>query len=117
MSREIEAAIKRDDWHGARRLIRAELRRQPDSHWLLTRLALTYYETFDYKRALAIGLQAYELAPQCPLVLWDLAGSYDMLRRHRDAIPIYRKLIRRGVESIAYDECGEGLARAARPCR
>jgi tetratricopeptide (TPR) repeat protein len=100
MSREIEAAIKRDDWQGARRLIRAALRQTPGSHWLLTRLGLTYYETFDYKRALTIGLQAYQLAPQCPLVLWDLAGSYDMLRRHKDVISLYRKLIRCGIESL-----------------
>jgi hypothetical protein len=58
MSREIENAIRRDDWKGARRLVRAALRRQPDSHWLLARLALTYYEEFDYERALTIGQQA-----------------------------------------------------------
>ena len=110
MSREIEVAIKRHDWQGARRLVRAALRQTPDSHWLLTRLALTYYEAFDYKRALTISLQAYQFAPRCPLVLWDLVGSYDMLRRHKDAISLYRKLIRRGIESVAYDECGEGLA-------
>lgn len=88
MSREIEDAIKRDDWKGARQLVRAALRQQPDSHWLLARLALTYYEEFDYERALAFGQQAYELAPHCPLVLWDLAGTLDMLGRHRDAIAI-----------------------------
>ncbi|MEO8351243.1 MAG: tetratricopeptide repeat protein [Chthoniobacteraceae bacterium] len=110
MSLEIENAIKRDDWKGARRLIRAALRRRPDSHWLLARLSLTYYEEFDYARALAIGQQASELAPHCPLVLWDLAGTLDMLGRHREAMPFYRRLIRRGVESVAFGDCGEGLA-------
>src|SRR4051794_28575233 len=110
MSRGIESAIKREDWKEARRLVRAALRRQPDSHWLIARLALTYYEEFDYERALTIGQQAYKLAPNCPLVLWEMAGTLDMLKRHREAIPIYRRLVRRGVESVAYGDCGEGLA-------
>lgn len=91
-------------------MVRVALRRQPDSHWLLARLALTYYEEFDYERALTIGQQAYDLAPQCPLVLWDLAGTLNMLERHREAISIYHRLIRRGVEPVAYGDCGEGLA-------
>ncbi|MEI6076706.1 MAG: hypothetical protein WCS94_14080 [Verrucomicrobiota bacterium] len=110
MSLEIESAIKRDDWKGARRLVRAALRQQPDSHWLVARLSLTYYEELDYERALTIGQQAYGLAPHCPLVLWDLAGTLDMLERYREAMPLYRRLIRRGVESVAFGDCGEGLA-------
>lgn len=110
MSREIESAIKRDDWKTARRLVRAALRQQPNDHWLLARLSLTYYEEFDYRRALAIGQRAYKLAPRCPLVLWDLAGTLDMLGRHREAMIIFHRLIRRGIESIAFDDCGEGLA-------
>ena len=112
MFREIENAIRRGDWKVARRLVRAALRRQPDSHWLFARLSITYYEEFDYRRALTIGQQAYALAPRCPLVLWDLAGTLDMLGRHREAMPLYRRLIRRGVESVAFDDCGEGLALA-----
>jgi len=110
MSREIESAIKKEDWREARRLVRAALRHQPSSHWLLTRLALTYYEEHDYRRALAADKQAYALAPHCPLVLWDLAGTLDMLGRPTEAIKLYRRLIRRGVEAIAYGDCGEGLA-------
>jgi tetratricopeptide (TPR) repeat protein len=108
MPSAIEAAIKRDDWKAARRLILASLRRTPDSHWLLIRLSLTYYEEFNYARALTLAEKAYKLAPRCPLVLWNLAGTFDMLERYREAIAIYRSLIRRGVEPIAYDECGEG---------
>jgi len=110
MSREIESAIQRHDWKEARRLVRAALRRHPNDHWLLTRLSLTYYEQFDYRRALAIARRANQLAPHCPLVLWDLGGALDMLGRHTEAIAIFRRLIRRGVESIAFGDCGEGLA-------
>ena len=112
MSREIEEAIRRDAWKEARRLVRAALRRHPNDHWLLARLSLTYYEERDYQRALSIVQRAYALAPHCPLVLWDLGGSLDMLGRHTEAVRVFRRLVRRGVESIAFGDCGEGLARA-----
>ena len=110
MSLKIENAIRRENWKKARQLIQSDLRLEPNSHWLLSRMALTYYEEHKYKRALTIGLKAYKVQPNCPLVLWDLAGTLDMLGRYREASVIYRRLIRRGVESIAFGDCGEGLA-------
>jgi len=110
MSKEIEKLIAAEDWKDARKLIRAALRKKPDSHWLLTRLGLTYYEEYNYEKALFYSGQALKLAPNCPLVLWDYAGALDMLGRTKKAIAIYKKLIKRGVEGIAYGDCGEGLA-------
>ena len=110
MSKEIEKLIAAENWKDARKLIRAALRKEPDSHWLLTRLGATYYEEFNYEKALFHSGQALELAPNCPLVLWDYAGALDMLGRTKEAIAIYKKLVKRGVEAIAYDDCGEGLA-------
>ena len=109
MSLAIEKAIERDDWKGARSLIRASLRKEPDSHWLVARLGLTYYEEYNCKRALTLQQRAYSLAPHCPLVLWDLAGTFDMLGRHREAIAIYRQLVRRNIKSLAFGDCGEGM--------
>jgi tetratricopeptide (TPR) repeat protein len=106
----IKDAIQQDDWPTARRLIRAALRREPDSHWLLTRLGLTYYEQYDYERALFYSRQAHKLAPRCPLVLWDLAGAYEMLKRLTESQKIFRLLISRGISAIAFDTCGEGVA-------
>ncbi len=109
---KIEALIEADDWKGARAAIRAALRAEPESHWLLSRLALTYYEEFKYEKALEYEAKALGLAPNCPLALWGYAGTLEMLGREREALKVYRRLVRRGAESIAYGECGEGLARA-----
>jgi len=109
MSKEIEELIDAENWKGARQLIRAALRKEPDSHWLLTRLGLTCYEERNYEKALFYEAQALRLAPRCPLVLWDYAGTLDMLGQNRKSIAIYRKLIKRG-DKIAYGECGEGMA-------
>jgi tetratricopeptide (TPR) repeat protein len=109
---KIEALIEADNWKGARKAIIAALRTQPQSHWLISRLALTHYEELEYEKALELDQQALALAPGCPLALWGYAGSLEMLSRAHEALKIYQRLIDRGAESIAYGECGEGLARA-----
>jgi tetratricopeptide (TPR) repeat protein len=112
MSKAIEAAIRKEKWKEARRLIRADLREKPDSHWLLTRLGLTYYEERSYRTSLSYSQKALKLAPLCPLALWDYAGSLQMLGRHRMALRVYRQLLSRGAAQIAHGDCGEGRGRA-----
>jgi predicted Zn-dependent protease len=105
----IENAIKAEDWRKARKLVQKELRQSPNDHWLLTRLALTYYEERQYHAALWLESKALKLAPYCPLVIWGHAGSLQMLGRESEALKLYRRLLRRGEEKIAFGECGEGL--------
>ena len=109
---KIESLIAADDWTEARKIITNALSESPEDHWLLSRLALTFYEQFDYEKALEYDAKALSYAPHCPLALWGYAGSLEMLDRQNEAIKIYRRLIRRGAKAIAYGECGEGLARA-----
>jgi tetratricopeptide (TPR) repeat protein len=109
---KIGALIEADDWKGARNAITVALRREPESHWLLSRLALTHYEEFEYEKALELDERALALAPNCLLALWGYAGSLEMLGREREALKIYQGLIDRGARAIAHGECGEGLARA-----
>lgn len=105
----IEEYIKRDQWKLARRAIKRELPQAPHDHWLWTCLALTYYEERQYKKALHYSRKALALAPRCPLVLWDYAGALHMTGQEEAAIRICRRLLRRGVHSVAYGRCGEGL--------
>jgi predicted Zn-dependent protease len=107
--RRIDRALDKEDWETARRLLLHELESDPDDHWLTTRLATTFYEQRDYQTALAWSEKAMRLAPDCPLVLWDYAGALDMTGQEEAAIAIWRRLIERGAERIAADECGEGL--------
>ena len=64
--------------------------------------------------ALKYAIKSLDLYPNCPLAQWDLAGALDMLKEHRKAIEIRKKLLRRGVEKIAFNQCGEGLLWAER---
>ncbi|MEX2173015.1 MAG: hypothetical protein WD872_01550 [Pirellulaceae bacterium] len=113
IDRKIERALAAEDWKAARKHILRALQDDPQDHWLLTNLATTYYEERDYRAALDWSRKALILAPQCPIVLWDYAGSLDMLGREKEAIEVWRGLIDWGAAAIAADECGEGI-RAAR---
>ena len=112
MQDAIEMCIAGEDWEAARQLIETELKEEPRNHWLLTRLSLTYYEQRNYGRALELVERAFALAPTCPLVLWDYAGTLAMLDRPREALRFYEYIVKRGVASLAFDPCGEGHARA-----
>lgn len=106
---QVERLIVAERWTTARRVIRNLLEQRPDDHWLLSRMALTYYEQRAYETAMALDLRALEVQPTCPLALWGLAGALEMLGREVDASRLYRRLIRRGPRRLATGRCGEGV--------
>jgi hypothetical protein len=109
-SEEINGLFEHEQWAVARRRLEKRFAEEPHSHWLLTRIGTTYYEEHNYKKAMELSQKAYNLAPTCPLVLWDLASTLEMLGDDLEALKIYGELFARGTRSIAEDECGEGMA-------
>ncbi len=99
----------KEDLDGQKSVLKRLLNREPDHHLWLTILSSVYYELRDYKTALKYSIQALKIEPHCPLVLWDYAGALDMLGREKEAIKIWKRLLARGEENIAYGVCGEGL--------
>jgi tetratricopeptide (TPR) repeat protein len=108
-SKVLNQLFDHERWPEARALIEKELAHDPDSHWLRARLSTTYYEERNYAWALEEIERAYRQASNCPLVLWDYAGTLDALGRTAEAIEIYSRLLGKGVEAVAYEECGEGI--------
>lgn len=109
IGKRIEKLLDLEKWSVAERIIKSELRVNPNDHWLLTRLSTIYYEQRKYKTALRIVKKALKLASNCPLVLWDYAGTLGMMGYYNKALKIYKRICDRDVKSIAYGECGEGL--------
>ena len=108
----IEELVEKEDWENARKAILEELETNPDSHYLVTRLALTYYEQRQYETTLHYSQESMKLAPRCPLVLWNYAGALEQTGHECEAIRIWKSLLRRGVERIAHGPCGEGIRQA-----
>jgi tetratricopeptide (TPR) repeat protein len=109
LSDKIKQLFNQNKLAEVRKLILKLMKNNPDDHWLLARLSDTYFEERNYSKALEYIDKALNIAPRCPLVLWDYAETLDMLERNKEAMQIYKKLIRRGVNNIAYSECGEGI--------
>ena len=106
--------FQKEEYARARKLLLDNLKKSKkrDNHWLLCRISTTYYEERKYRTAIDYVNKARKLAPHCPLVLWDYATTLDMLEHEREAIAIWKNLLRRGAKRIAFGECGEGLKRA-----
>lgn len=109
IQQKIWAYFKSNQYDQAIRFIKSKLRLEPRNHWLLTRLGTAYYEKHEYKKALIYCKRALQIKLNCPLALWDYAGTISSLGRKKEAINIWAKIINRGITRIAYDECGEGL--------
>jgi tetratricopeptide (TPR) repeat protein len=109
LSKTVDRLFAQEKWAKARAVLEKELVRDPESHWLRARLSTTYYEERNYDRALEEIELAYHRRPECPLVLWDYAGTLDAVGRTAEAIEIYGSLLGKGVDAVAHDECGEGV--------
>ena len=70
-------------------------------------MALTYYEEKGYAKALRYARQAHEIAPDCPLVLWELAGALDMTADPKAALDYYGKIIAAHRNKTVTDPCWE----------
>ncbi len=102
----VETLIEQGAWEEARKLIEQELLREPDNHWLLTQLGVTFYEQGRYRESLRPLLESLEIVPDCPLTLWNLAGALDALGKSEKAIEIYTWLLR-SKKTAADDSCWE----------
>ncbi|MEK7678740.1 MAG: tetratricopeptide repeat protein [Deltaproteobacteria bacterium] len=107
-----ETLILAGDWLAARRMLEIGLQAGPDDHWLRSRLGVTYYEMGDYPTALEHIAQAKALAPNCPIVLWGLAGTLQQMGRHETAAGLYGALVKRQAGWLAKETCLQSRALA-----
>ena len=108
----IDQLITSENWQLARARIKEQLKKDPESHWLLTQLGVTYYEERRYAIALRYILKSLPLQPDCPLTLWNLAGCLDALGRHHEALHIFADLVQ-VVPNPKRESCWESKAWAA----
>ena len=107
LSDQVNSLFAKERWSDARKLLEVELKRSPRSQWVRDRLSVTYFELMDYPKALALIKKAFDIAPKCPLVLWDYAGTCAALGQAQKAILKYHALIEMYPDGFNEDECGE----------
>src|SRR5438094_233377 len=76
---KIGALLQRGAWEDARKLLERERERNPEDHWLLTQLGVTFYEQQHHDQALPLFQASLQIVPDCPLTLWNLAGTLDAI--------------------------------------
>jgi tetratricopeptide (TPR) repeat protein len=108
----IHDLFRRGEWETARRRLERERAKDPDNHWLLTQLGVTFYEQRRYAEALPLFLASLKIVPDCPLTLWNLAGTLDALGQYAEAKRLYVWLLE-SQKSPADDPCWESEAWAA----
>jgi tetratricopeptide (TPR) repeat protein len=105
-SDDINRLFRQDDWEEARRLLENARENDPMNHWLLTQLGVTFYEQKKYMDALRLFLASQKIVEECPLTLWNLAGTFDSLGDHMRAVGIYTWILR-SKKSVKDDPCWE----------
>jgi tetratricopeptide (TPR) repeat protein len=110
---QIETLIQKEKWEQAETAIEKQLCKEPEDHWLWSRLSGVKYEKRDYQGALAAAEKALEIVPDCPLALWSKAGALEVRGKVDEAMMLYLQLARRGLEELKNpdqdaDECWEG---------
>ena len=103
---KINDLFQQCQWEEARKVLEREREQNPRSHWVLTQLGVTFYEQFKYEDALKIFLASLDVLGDCPLTLWNLAGTLDSLGKHADAMRIYTWLLQ-SKKTAAEDPCWE----------
>jgi tetratricopeptide (TPR) repeat protein len=110
---QIENLIRKSEWAQARIAIQKQLVKEPDDHWLWSRLSAVKYEQRDYQGALEAAEKALKIVPDCPLALWSYAGAVEMLGEPDEAKRVYSRLFHRGRGQLKNPdedakECWEG---------
>jgi len=97
------------DWVGARKLLRKALRgKDPNSHWLMAKMAQTYNSEGKYASAMTWVRRALKLAPRCPIAQWEQVLALSGRSKHAQAVGVLKTLIRRPVRSyLAAGDCAQ----------
>ena len=105
----INQYFDKEDYQSAIALLKGEMVKSPDDHWLNAQLAISYYELRDYKTAMEFSEKAVRLSPNCPLALDYHASILFANGKVKEALRIWNDLLDKNVEEIACGDCGEGV--------
>lgn len=104
----LERLLKDKKFVEADALLRAGIDLISDSHWCWTQWSCCKRRIDDGVGALSCAHKALDIAPTCPLALWEYAASLESCKRWEEAIEAYDHILDRGVDGLVDDPCNEG---------
>ena len=84
------------------------LRKEPDSHWLLTRAGRDALRAAGIPEGPVLAFAIARIVPDCPLTLWHLAGTLDALGYSTEALRLFTWLLR-SKKTPDDDPCWESI--------
>lgn len=100
-----------NQWNESKQLLEIELSKDPDDYWLITNLAIVYYELKEYETAFSFSERAMKINPKDYLVLDYHACILSVMEGHeKAAIKLLIKIINTDLNKIAYSPNGEGMS-------
>lgn len=100
---------KKEDYQKALDILLEANQIESNDPWILTNISSSYYELKKYATALSYSELALKITPMDPLVRWDYAGALIANDRTEEAVKVWKSIINRGINNIAYKDCKEGL--------
>ena len=109
ITRLVNEYFDQEDYRAAISLLQKEIAQHPDEHWPYAQLAISHYELKEYEAALRHSEKAMSLSPNCPLTLDYHASILLANGQTEQALAIWKQLLRKNLDEVAYGECGEGM--------
>ena len=103
---QIDRLLAEGQWAAAGALLEKQREADPENHWVLTQLGVTLYEQRQYDDALKLFQASLKVVPDCPLTLWNLAGTFDAIGNTANAMTVYTWLLQ-SKKSSRKDPCWE----------
>ena len=108
MENHILKLEKSKDWKPLQKYIKRKCREFPNDYWLKTKMAEYLYLEKD-KDCLKYAREAYSMAPDDMLVVYNYACALYLNEEYEKATDCLNVIIGKGLDYIAYSEHGEGM--------
>lgn len=105
---QLDRALSDGDWQLAELLLRELTSSCPSSHWAASRLAVVLSELGRHDEATRTSDLAYQLCPNCPLVLWDRSCVLAASGNLTESVRLLTVLVSFGLDEVRQHPCSEG---------
>ena len=105
---QVNTCYARENFNKAKKILENALELAPDEYWIITNLAIAYYEIGKFKKALEYSEKAFNIAPADPIVSNYHATILRVNDKFKEAIEIWKQILNKSDEELLKSRFGEG---------